>query len=77
MRAGLRLGGSEPLAALNGLALNGPHSSLAYRTPDEFANACSDLTDRMGFKAPISPQPPVLDQERRTVVAVKGPLDPP
>jgi hypothetical protein len=28
MRAGLRLGGSEPLTALNGLALNGPHSSF-------------------------------------------------
>src|SRR5204863_636 len=31
-----------------------PHSSLAYRTPEEFAKACSELTNRMG-----SPIPPV------------------
>ena len=29
-----------------------PHSSLAYRTPEEFAKACSELTNRMGFPIP-------------------------
>jgi putative transposase len=32
-----------------------PHSTLAYRTPEEFANACSELTNRMG----VTPIPPV------------------
>ena len=32
-----------------------PHSSLAYRTPEEFANACSELTNRMAG----TPIPPV------------------
>jgi len=36
-----------------------PHSSLAYRTHEEFANACSGLTNRMGLRAPIPPEPPV------------------
>jgi hypothetical protein len=27
-----------------------PHSSLAYRTPEEFANTCSELTNRMRVK---------------------------
>jgi putative transposase len=40
-----------------------PHSSLAYRTPEEFANTCSELTNRMGFKTPIPPQPPVSGEE--------------
>jgi len=34
-----------------------PHSSLAYRTPEEFANACSELTNRMGV-TPIPPARP-------------------
>ena len=33
-----------------------PHSSLAYRTPEEYARACSELTSRM---AAIPPDPPV------------------
>ena len=33
-----------------------PHSSLAYRTPEEYSKACSELTSRM---AAISPEPPV------------------
>jgi putative transposase len=36
-----------------------PHSSLAYRTPGEYAQAYSELTNRMGFQAPIPPEPPV------------------
>ena len=31
-----------------------PHSSLAYRTPEEFARSCSELTNRMG-SPPIPP----------------------
>jgi putative transposase len=33
-----------------------PHSSLDYRTPDEYAKACSELTSRI---AAIPPNPPV------------------
>ena len=33
-----------------------PHSSLAYRTPEEFAKICSKLTSRMDA---IPPEPPV------------------
>jgi putative transposase len=33
-----------------------PHSSLGYRTPEEYARACSELTSRM---AAIPPDPPV------------------
>jgi putative transposase len=40
-----------------------PHSSLAYRTPGEFAKVCSELTNRIGFKAPIPPQPPVAVEQ--------------
>jgi hypothetical protein len=36
-----------------------PHSSLDYRTPEEFAKTLSELTNGMGFKAPIPPEPPV------------------
>jgi putative transposase len=36
-----------------------PHSSLAYRTPEEFAKTCSELTNRIGSKAPIPSEPPV------------------
>lgn len=32
-----------------------PHSSLAYRTPNEYAKVCSELTSRMGA---IPPNPP-------------------
>ena len=34
-----------------------PHSSLAYRTPEEFANACSELTNRMGVTPIPSARP--------------------
>ena len=39
-----------------------PHSSLDYRTPEAFAKAFSELTNRMGVKAPIPPQPPVATE---------------
>jgi hypothetical protein len=39
-----------------------PHSSLAYRTPEEFAKACSELTNRMGLTTPIPPEPPVAGE---------------
>jgi putative transposase len=32
-----------------------PHSSLAYRTPEEFAKACSELTSRMAAIPPDRP----------------------
>lgn len=48
-----------------------PHSSLAYRTPDEYAAACSRLTSRMG--AIPSGRPSVL-VDRTTVLAGKGSL---
>ncbi len=32
-----------------------PHSSLGYRTPTEFANACSELTSRMAANPPGRP----------------------
>jgi len=32
-----------------------PHSSLNYRTPDEFAKACSELTSRMAANPPDRP----------------------
>lgn len=34
-----------------------PHSSLAYQTPEEFANACSELTNRMGVTPIPSARP--------------------
>lgn len=49
-----------------------PHSSLAYRTPDEFANACSELTNRMGSKTPIPPQPPVLNERSQNGTRDQG-----
>jgi hypothetical protein len=39
-----------------------PHSSLAYRTPEEFANACSEPTNRMGSTTPTPPEPPVAGE---------------
>jgi putative transposase len=32
-----------------------PHSSLGYRTPAEFAKACSELTSRMAATPPVRP----------------------
>ena len=49
-----------------------PHSSLAYRTPEEFANACSALTNRMGLKTPIPPQPPVSGGESQNGTRDQG-----
>jgi hypothetical protein len=51
-----------------------PHSSLAYRTPEQFAKAFSEPTNRMGFKAPIPSEPPVAGE--RSQNAVKGSLAP-
>ena len=49
-----------------------PHSSLAYRTPEEFAKACSELTSRMAATPPSRPSEAV---DRTAVLAGKGSLD--
>ena len=49
-----------------------PHSSLDYRTPDEYAIACSELTSRM---AAIPPDRPSTSGDRTTVLAGKGSLN--
>jgi putative transposase len=48
-----------------------PHSSLAYRTPAEFAQACSELTRRMAANPPDRPSTSV---DRTAVLADKGSL---
>ena len=50
-----------------------PHSSLDYRTPDEFARACSELTSRMAATPPDRPSGLV---DRTAVLAGKGSLAP-
>ena len=50
-----------------------PHSSLAYRTPDEFARICSEHTSRM---AAIPPDRPSALVDRTAVLAGKGSLAP-
>jgi len=50
-----------------------PHSSLAYRTPQEFANICSELTSRM---AATRPDRPSAEVDRTPVLAGKGSLTP-
>ena len=50
-----------------------PHSSLDYRTPDEFAKVCSELTSRM---VALPPEPPVGSGDRTAVLAGKGTLTP-
>jgi putative transposase len=50
-----------------------PHSSLAYRTPDEFARICSEHTSRMAATPPDRPSALV---DRTAVLADKGPLTP-
>ena len=50
-----------------------PHSSLAYRTPEEFAKICSELTSRMGA---IPPDRPSAAVDRTAVLAGKGSLTP-
>jgi putative transposase len=49
-----------------------PHSSLAYRTPEEFAKACSELTNGMGFTTPIPPEPPVSDARSQNGTRAQG-----
>ena len=46
-----------------------PHSSLAYRTPNEFAEVCSELTSRMEAIPPIRPP---LVVSSTAVLAGKG-----
>ncbi len=48
-----------------------PHSSLDYRTPEEFAKACSELTSRMAATPPDRPSGLV---DRTAVLAGKGSL---
>jgi putative transposase len=48
-----------------------PHSSLAYRTPAEFAQVCSALTSRMAANPPDRPSTSV---DRTAVLAGKGSL---
>ncbi len=50
-----------------------PHSSLDYRTPQEFAKVYSELTSRM---AAIPPDRPSQSADRTPVLAGKGPLAP-
>ena len=50
-----------------------PHSSLAYRTPQEYASLCSELTSGIG-RHPTGPPASIAD--RTTVLAVKGSLAP-
>ena len=50
-----------------------PHSSLDYRTPEEFAKACSELTSRM---AATPPDRPSESGNRTAVLAGKGSLAP-
>ena len=49
-----------------------PHSSLAYRTPEEFAKACSELTNRMGFNTPIPSAPPVASERSQNGTRNQG-----
>jgi len=48
-----------------------PHSSLAYRTPAEFAQVCSELTSRMAANPPDRPSTSV---DGTAVLAGKGSL---
>jgi putative transposase len=50
-----------------------PHSSLDYRTPEEFAKTCSELTSRMALAIP--PDRPSTLLDRTAVLAGKGPLN--
>ena len=49
-----------------------PHSSLGYRTPDEYARTCSEPTSGM---AAIPPDRPSALVDRTTVLAGKGSLN--
>jgi putative transposase len=48
-----------------------PHSSLAYRTPDDFAKTCSELISGMGANPPARPSESVGGT---AVLAVKSSL---
>lgn len=48
-----------------------PHSSLAYRTPEEFATICSGLTNRMGL-TPIPSKPPVATERSQNGTHSQG-----
>ena len=50
-----------------------PHSSLGYRTSDEFAKICSQLTSRT---AATQPDRPSAEVDRTAVLAGKGSLSP-
>ena len=52
-----------------------PHSSLAYRTPEEFAKACSEPTNRMGSTTPIPPKPPVFGERSQNGTHDQGSAD--
>ena len=52
-----------------------PHSSLGYRTPEEFARTLSELTNRMGSKTPIPPEPPVVGGESQNGTRGQGYAD--
>ena len=49
-----------------------PHSSLGYRTPEEYAKTCSELTSRMALANP--PDRPSASVDRTAVLAGKGSL---
>jgi len=49
-----------------------PHSSLDYRTPEEFAKTLSELTNGMGFKASIPPEPPVGGEQSQNGTRGQG-----
>jgi len=53
-----------------------PHSSLAYRTPEEYAKTCSELTNRMGLKPAIPSKPPVASERSQNDTRDQGPLTP-
>jgi putative transposase len=50
-----------------------PHSSLDYRTPEQFAKVCSELSSRMAATPSDRPSEPV---DRTAVLASKGSLTP-
>lgn len=52
-----------------------PHSSLAYRTPQEYARGGSELTSGT-VAAALPPDRPCEGVDRRTVLAVRGSLPP-
>lgn len=50
-----------------------PHSSLGYRTPEEYAKTCSELTSRMALA--IAPVRPSTLVDGTAVLAGKGSLN--